>query len=138
MRSRLLKQLRICSLALVLQMAVWNQPNSCLAASQDPYAVKPWEGGQYVVYQILSFGGDGAENGGQIPATGGEVLKGKPCFGVKINIFESAINYGFNAISKEPRKNISLKALVSPKDTGVFGLGIPACTFVSKLKQAVF
>lgn len=116
MKKRFLKALGICSLALILPIAALNHASICFAADEGPYAVKPWEVGQYVLYQIVTFEGEGKDDRYKISLTGKENIEGKTFFWMQIDICENFIYHGYNTITQKLEKNISFKALVPPKD----------------------
>ena len=119
-KNKLLKKLWICSLAFILPIAASSQADICLAEAQNPYAVKPWEVGQSVLYQIITMEGESAWNRYKISITGQEEISGKHYFWVQIDISEGEIVHGHNTIDRKLTRNISFKALVPPKGSDVF------------------
>jgi len=119
-RKIFLKALWIHSLALILPLFVLNHVSIGLAAEQDPYAVKPWEVGQYVLYQIVTFEGEGKNNRYEISLTGKENVEGKTFFWMQIDIYENFIYHGYNTKTQKLEKNVSFIALVPPKDRTSF------------------
>ncbi len=119
-KNKLLKKLWVCSLALILPMAAVSHANICLAEDQNPYAVKPWEVGQSVLYQIVTVEGESAGNRYKVSITGREEVSGKPYFWVKTDILEEEIIHGHNTIDRKVTQKISFKTLVPPKNSDVF------------------
>lgn len=109
---------------------VGKMMNNCFADQEsEPFKIKPWSVGQFVVYQITSFEGEDADNRYQISLIGEEVINGKRYFWEKIDIWESLVTYGYNSINKELVKNISFKALVPAADYNSFMMN--ASDFIS-------
>ena len=120
MRKSSLKALWIYAWVFILPLSAWVHASSCLAADQAPYAVKPWEVGQYVLYQIMTFEEEGGNNRYKISLTGKENIEGKTFFWMQIDIYEDFINHGHNTITQTLEKNISFKALVPAKNSTSF------------------
>ncbi len=95
----------------------------CFAADgvdRAPFEILPWRVGQYVVYQITTFEGEGAQNRYKISIIAEEKIGRKTYFWVQADIWEHVTFYGFNKIESQLKKNLSFKYLIAPITTEDF------------------
>lgn len=100
---------------------IFGKQAQCSAILEgSPYRIMPWHVGQFAVYQIISVEGEERENRYKVSIVGEEEINGKKYFWVKLDVWESYIEYGYNSKEKRFKKNISFKALVPPLNTEAF------------------
>jgi len=81
--SKVKNQTIILSLISILFIFVFQ------AKAEQTYSLMPWQVGQFVEYQVISFEGEGADNRYRIALVAKERVQGKEYFWLRIDIFSS-------------------------------------------------
>lgn len=89
----------------------------CFAAERigrQAFEILPWQVGQYAVYQITTFEGEGTQNRYTISVIAEEKIGRKTYFWVQADMWEEVTFYGFNKIDSQLKKNLSFRYLIAP------------------------